>query len=100
MDNRLGHDSSEHDIAMVLDLKLKAEVLLGHQRMALGDLIGLQAGEIVELNRRAEQPLELVVNGAVVAHGEIVIMDERYGLRLTNIVSPSERSCPSPYHRD
>jgi flagellar motor switch protein FliN/FliY len=68
--------------------------------MALGDLIGLQAGEIVELNRRAEQPLELVVNGAVVAHGEIVIMDERYGLRLTNIVSPSERSCPSPYHRD
>jgi flagellar motor switch protein FliN/FliY len=95
MDNRLGQDSHHNDIAMVLDLKVKAEVLLGRKRLPLRSLIGLQNGEIVELEGKADQPLQLLVNGALVAEGEIVIMDDRYGLRLTHIVSPSERACSS-----
>jgi flagellar motor switch protein FliN/FliY len=93
MDNRLGQESHHNDIAMVLDLKVKAEVLLGRKQLPLRSLIGLQSGEIVELEGKADQPLQLLVNGALVAEGEIVIMDDRYGLRLTHIVSPSERAC-------
>lgn len=100
MDNRLGHDSTHQDMAMVLDLQLKAEVLLGRKELPLAALMGLQPGQIVELEGKAEQPLQLMVNGALVATGEIVIMDDSYGLRLTQIVSPSERACPSPSPTD
>jgi flagellar motor switch protein FliN/FliY len=101
MDNRLGQDThTPHDVAMVLDLTFKAEVLLGQADLPLGSLMDLSPGQVLELDNRAHQPLDLVVNGALVAKGEIVIMDDRYGLRLTHIVSPSERSCATPYPSD
>lgn len=101
MDNRLGQDSGQqHDIAMVLDLKVKAEVLLGRKRLPLGELMTAEPGQILELEAQAQRPLQLLVNGALVAEGEIVILDDRYGLRLTHIVSPSERSCVPSYPSD
>ncbi len=101
MDNRLGQDlNTPHDVAMVLDLSFRAEVLLGQTELPLGQLMALSSGQVLELDGRAHQPLDLVVNGALVAKGEIVIMDERYGLRLTHIVSPSERSCATPSSSD
>ncbi len=97
MDNRLGQDiGTPHDVARVLDLSFRAEVLLGQTELSLGQLMALSSGEVLELDGHAHQSLDLVVNGALVAKGEIVIMDERYGLRLTHIVSPSERSCTTP----
>lgn len=100
MDNRLGPDSKHQDLAMVLDLKVRAEVLLGRKELPLASLMGLQAGQIVEFEGKADQPLQLMVNGALVATGEVVIMDQGYGLRLTQIVTPSERACPSPSPSD
>jgi flagellar motor switch protein FliN/FliY len=59
--------------------------------MSIGELLALHKGSVIELNVHAGDPLDLVVNGCLIAQGEVVIVNERYGIRLTDIISPSER---------
>ena len=80
-----------HDMDMVMDLPVKVMIELGRTQMPLGDLMSVKNGGVIELDVEAGEPLNLVVNGCLIAQGEVVIVDDRYGIRLTDIISPSER---------
>ena len=80
-----------HDMDMIMDLPVKVMIELGRTKMPLGDLMSVQNGGVIELDVEAGEPLNLVVNGCLIAQGEVVIVDDRYGIRLTDIISPSER---------
>jgi flagellar motor switch protein FliN/FliY len=76
---------------MIMDLPVKVMVELGRTKMSIGELLALHKGSVIELNVHAGDPLDLVVNGCLIAQGEVVIVNDRYGIRLTDIISPSER---------
>lgn len=80
-----------HDMDMIMDLPVRVMIELGRTKMPLGDLMSIQNGGVIELDVEAGEPLNLVVNGCLIAQGEVVIVDDRYGIRLTDIISPSER---------
>ena len=79
------------DMDMIMDLPVRVMIELGRTKMPLGDLMSVQNGGVIELDVEAGEPLNLVVNGCLIAQGEVVIVDDRYGIRLTDIISPSER---------
>lgn len=80
-----------HDMGMIMDLPVQVMVELGRTRMSIGELMGVERGAVIELDVKAGDPLNLVVNGCLLAMGEVVISNDRYGIRLTDIISPSER---------
>jgi flagellar motor switch protein FliN/FliY len=75
----------------LLDIPLEITVELGSSRITIGDLLKLSQGSVVELNRLTNEPLDIFVNKKLMAHGEVVLINEKFGIRLTNIVSPGER---------
>ena len=79
------------NLEMVLDLPLEVTVRLGHTRILIGDLLRLDKNSVLELNQGADDPLDIVVNDKVLARGEVVVMDDRLGIRITDIVSQQER---------
>lgn len=79
------------DIDFLLDIPLDVCVELGKTRMQIKDLLQLGQGSIVELEKLAGEPTEVMVNGKLIARGEVVVVNEKFGVRLTDIVSPSER---------
>jgi flagellar motor switch protein FliN/FliY len=83
--------STESDIGLVLDLPIQVIVELGRTRITIAELMSFKKGSVIELDINAGDPLDLVVNGCLIAQGEVVIVNNRYGIRLTDIVSPSER---------
>jgi flagellar motor switch protein FliN/FliY len=76
---------------MLLDVDLELSVSFGHTTLVLQEVLKLSSGSIVELNRSANDPVELLVNNAVVARGEVVVVDGNYGIRITEVVSARER---------
>ena len=86
-----GEDSGAKDIDFILDIPLELSVELGRTRMLVNDLLQLGQGSIVELNKLAGEPLEILINHKLVARGEAVVVNEKFGVRLTDIVSPMER---------
>ena len=93
-DNLEASETSEpsiRDVGMIMDLPVKVMVELGRTKMSIGELMALHKGSVSELNVHAGDPLDLVVNGCLIAQGEVVIVNDRYGIRLTDIISPSER---------
>ena len=95
--NRLGREhrvmSAEdvRDLDFILDIPLDLSVELGRTKMLVNDLLQLGQGSIVELNKIAGEPLEIYINRKLVARGEVVVVNEKFGVRLTDIVSPMER---------
>ncbi len=75
----------------ILDIPLEVTVELGRTSMLINDLLQLGQGSVVELNKLAGEPLEVMVNQKLVARGEVVVVNEKFGIRLTDIVSPIER---------
>jgi flagellar motor switch protein FliN/FliY len=75
----------------ILDIPLEISVELGRTSMLINDLLQLGQGSVVELNKLAGEPLEVLVNQKLVARGEVVVVNEKFGIRLTDIVSPIER---------
>ncbi len=86
-DSELG----ERELDFILDIPLELSVELGKSKMLIYDLLQLGQGSIVELNKLAGEPLEVYVNKKLVARGEVVVVNEKFGVRLTDIVSPIER---------
>lgn len=91
-----GHPASAaHEADMSLDVILDVPVTLslevGRTRMPIRNLLQLNQGSVVELERGAGDPLDVFVNGTLIAHGEVVVVNDRFGVRLTDVVSPSER---------
>lgn len=75
----------------VLDIPLEVSVELGRTRMVINDLLQLGQGSVIELSKLAGEPLEIMVNNKLVARGEVVVVNEKFGVRVTDIVSPMER---------
>ncbi|MCW8859276.1 MAG: flagellar motor switch protein FliN [Deltaproteobacteria bacterium] len=76
---------------LLLDIPLEVAVEVGRSRILVRDLLQLQEGSLVELDKLAGEPLDLYVNSRLIARGEAVVVNEKFGLRLTDVVSPSER---------
>ena len=79
------------DLDFILDIPLELSVELGKTKMLVNDLLQLGQGSIVELNKLAGEPLEVFINNKLVARGEVVVVNEKFGIRLTDIISPLER---------
>ncbi len=79
------------DINLILDIPLELSVELGKTRMLVSELLQLGQGSVVDLNKIAGEPLDISVNGKLVARGEVVVAEEKYGIRLTEIATPAER---------
>lgn len=75
----------------ILDIPLKVTVELGRSKMAIRDILQLSQGSVVELSKFAGEPLEVLVNDKLIARGEVVVVNEKFGIRLTDIISPVER---------
>lgn len=75
----------------ILDIPLKVTVELGRTKMAIRDILQLAQGSVVELSKFAGEPLEVLVNDKLIARGEVVVVNEKFGIRLTDIISPVER---------
>lgn len=86
-----GSDDKIRKLDLILDIPLKVSVELGRTRMLVNDLLQLGQGSVLELNKMAGDPLEVLVNDKLVARGEVVVVNEKFGIRLTDIVSPIER---------
>ena len=84
-------DQGERDLDFILDIPLELSVELGRTKMLVNDLLQLGQGSIVELNKLAGEPLDICINQKLVARGEAVVVNEKFGIRLTDIVSPIER---------
>ena len=84
-------DSSRRELDFILDIPLDVSAELGRTRLLINELLQLGQGSVVELNKLAGEPLEVHVNGKMVARGEAVVINEKFGIRLTDIISPIER---------
>tara|TARA_Y100001936_G_scaffold86198_1_gene84486 strand:+ start:70 stop:444 length:375 start_codon:yes stop_codon:yes gene_type:complete len=79
------------NLDLILDIPLTLTVELGRSKMIINDLLQLGQGSVIELTKLAGEPLEVLVNQKLVARGEVVVVNEKFGVRLTDIVSPVER---------
>lgn len=79
------------NIELLLDIPLEITAELGRTRMLIHDLLQLGQGSVIELNKLAGEPLEILVNQKLIARGEVVVVNEKFGIRLTDIISPVER---------
>ena len=79
------------NLDFILDIPLKVTVELGRTSLAIKDLLQLGQGSVLELDKLAGEPLEILVNGKLIAKGEVVVVNEKFGIRLTDIISPIER---------
>jgi flagellar motor switch protein FliN len=79
------------NLDILMDVKLPVAIELGRTEMTIRDILGLSAGSVVELNKLAGEPVDLLVNSKTVAHGEVVVVDENFGLRVTSLISPEDR---------
>ncbi len=84
-------DSADIKLDLVLDVPVTVSLRVGNTRISIRDLMRLVEGSIIELDRPAGEPMDVLVNGTLVAHGEIVVVNDKFGVRLTDVVSPSER---------
>lgn len=86
-----GGSQGTRDIGFLLDIPLEVTVQLGSTRMLIKDLLQLGQGSVIELDKLAGEPMEILVNSKLVARGEVVVVNEKFGIRLTDILSPTER---------
>lgn len=79
------------DLDFILDIPLSLTVELGHSRMLISELLQLGQGSVIELSKLAGEPMDVFINHRLIARGEVVVINEKFGVRLTYIVSPAER---------
>jgi flagellar motor switch protein FliN/FliY len=87
----LGDGFGNNNIDFILDIPLEITVELGRTRMMICDLLKLGQGSVIELSKLAGDTLEILANNKLIAKGEVVVMNEKYGIRLTEVASPVER---------
>ncbi len=79
------------NIDLLMDVSLPVSIELGHTKMSISDILGLGPGSVVELNKLAGEPVDVLVNYKIVAKGEVVVIDENFGVRITQLMTPAER---------
>lgn len=80
-----------HDFDMILDIPVQLTVELGRTRITIRNLLQLAHGSVVELDGLAGEPMDVLINGTLIAQGEVVVVNEKFGIRLTDIITPTER---------
>jgi flagellar motor switch protein FliN/FliY len=86
-----GSSSGSRNLDLLLDIELGASLRFGTRQMLLKDIIELCSGSVVELDRRVQEPVDLLIDGRVIAQGEVVIVDGNYGLRIVQVATPIEK---------
>lgn len=86
-----GGDAPINDINMVLDIPVQLSVELGRTKVPIKHILQLGQGSVVELDALAGEPMDVLVNGYLIAQGEVVVVNDKFGIRLTDVVTPSER---------
>ncbi len=86
-----GRKPTMRELDFLLDIPLEVSVELGSTSMLINDLLQLGQGSVIELNKLAGEPLEILVNHTLIARGEAVVINEKFGVRITDIISPTER---------
>ncbi len=86
-----GATAAGNDINMILDIPVQLTVELGRTRIPIKHILQLAQGSVVELEALAGEPMDVLVNGYLIAQGEVVVVNDKFGIRLTDIVTPSER---------
>ncbi|MDQ0011314.1 flagellar motor switch protein FliN/FliY [Luteibacter jiangsuensis] len=82
---------NEVNLDVILDVPVTMAMEVGRTKISIRNLLQLNQGSVVELDRAAGEPLDVFVNGTLVAHGEVVVINEKFGIRLTDVISPAER---------
>lgn len=83
--------NEDANLDVILDIPVHVSMEIGRTRMPIRNLLQLNQGSVIELDRLAGEPMDVLVNGTLIAHGEVVVVNEKFGVRLTDIISPSER---------
>ncbi|WP_027799298.1 flagellar motor switch protein FliN [Paraburkholderia dilworthii] len=89
--SKVAPSSTRNDIEMILDIPVQMTVELGRTKLAIRNLLQLAQGSVVELDGMAGEPMDVLVNGCLIAQGEVVVVNDKFGIRLTDIITPSER---------
>lgn len=79
------------DLDVILDIPVTISMEVGNTQIPIRNLLQLNQGSVIELDRLAGEPLDVLVNGTLIAHGEVVMVNEKFGIRLTDVISPAER---------
>jgi flagellar motor switch protein FliN/FliY len=88
---RMTASSEEVNMDVILDVPVTVAMEIGRAQINIRNLLQLNQGSVVELDRFAGEPLDVLVNGTLIAHGEVVVVNDKFGIRLTDVISPSER---------
>lgn len=86
-----GNAGKDRNLNLILDIPLRVTVELGRTKMPVSELLNLTQGSVIELSKLAGEPMEVLVNDKLIARGEAVVVNEKFGVRLTDIISPAER---------
>jgi flagellar motor switch protein FliN/FliY len=86
-----GASGAGNDLSMILDIPVQLTVELGRTRIPIKNILQLAQGSVVELETLAGEPMDVLINGFLIAQGEVVVVNDKFGIRLTDIVTPSER---------
>jgi flagellar motor switch protein FliN len=89
--NKGARNDTPNDIDFILDIPVQLTVELGRTKIAIKNLLQLAQGSVVELDGLAGEPMDVLVNGCLIAQGEVVVVNDKFGIRLTDIITPSER---------
>lgn len=91
VDGVVKQEHGERELDFILDIPLELSVELGKTKMLVNDLLQLGQGSIIELNKLAGEPLEVYINRKLIARGEVVVVNEKFGVRLTDVITPIDR---------
>ncbi|WP_136255264.1 flagellar motor switch protein FliN [Onishia niordana] len=86
-----GDSGAARDLEMIMDIPVKLSVELGRTKITIKQLLELAQGSVIELDGLAGEPMDILINGYLIAQGEVVVVDDKYGIRITEIITPSER---------
>ena len=86
-----GEVQGRPDLDVILDIPVSISMEVGRTAITIRNLLQLNQGSVIELDRLAGEPLDVLVNGTLIAHGEVVVVNEKFGIRMTDVISPSER---------
>ncbi|GHD44822.1 flagellar motor switch protein FliN/FliY [Marinobacter persicus] len=84
-------DGTSPDMDVIMDIPVTISMEVGNTQIPIRNLLQLNQGSVIELDRLAGEPLDVLVNGTLIAHGEVVMVNEKFGIRLTDVISPGER---------
>lgn len=86
-----GQNGAEANLDVILDIPVTMSMEIGRTEIPIHNLLQLNQGSVVELDRLAGEPMDVLINGTLIAHGEVVVVNEKFGIRLTDVISPAER---------